>query len=30
VLTHEVRDVPGHPALLARDRVVAFLKERLS
>lgn len=29
VLTGEVRDVPGHPALAARDRVVAFLGERL-
>lgn len=29
VLTNEVRDVPGHPALAARDRVVAFLHERL-
>jgi dienelactone hydrolase len=29
VLTHEVRDVPGHPALKARERVVAFLRERL-
>ncbi|MBX3099443.1 MAG: dienelactone hydrolase family protein [Salinibacterium sp.] len=30
VLTSEVRDVPGHPALHARERVVAFLTERLS
>lgn len=30
VLTEEVRDVPGHPALAARDRVVAFLRERLA
>ena len=30
VLTHEVRDVPGHPALVARERMVAFLRERLS
>jgi dienelactone hydrolase len=29
VLTHEVREVPGHPALQARERVVAFLRERL-
>lgn len=30
VLTAEVRDRPGHPALAARDRVVAFLRERLT
>ena len=30
VLTSEVRDVPGHPALEARERVVAFLRERVS
>jgi dienelactone hydrolase len=30
VLTHEVRDEPGHPALAARARVVAFLYERLT
>lgn len=30
VLTAEVRDVPGHPALAARARVVEFLRERLS
>lgn len=30
VLTSEVRERPGHPALEARDRVVAFLRERLS
>jgi dienelactone hydrolase len=30
VLTHEVRDTPGHQALAARDRVVAFLRERLT
>jgi len=30
VLTSEVRDVPGHPALEARGRVVAFLRERVS
>ena len=30
VLTSEVRDVPGHPALAARERVVAFLKERIA
>lgn len=30
VLTHEVRETPGHPALLARERVVAFLRERIS
>jgi dienelactone hydrolase len=29
VLTEEVREEPGHPALAARERVVAFLKERL-
>lgn len=30
VLTGEVRETPGHPALAARDRVVAFLAERLA
>lgn len=30
VLTMEVREVPGHQALAARDRVVAFLRERLA
>jgi dienelactone hydrolase len=30
VLTAEVREEPGHPALAARDRVVSFLRERLS
>lgn len=30
VLTHEVRDLPGHPALGARTRVVEFLRERLA
>jgi len=30
VLTNEVREAPGHPALEARERVVAFLRERLS
>lgn len=30
VLTHEVRDRPGHPALAARERVTAFLRERLA
>lgn len=30
VLTHEVRDQPGHPALTARERVVEFLRERLA
>lgn len=30
VLTAEVREEPGHPALAARERVVAFLHERLS
>lgn len=30
VLTEEVREIPGHPALAARDRVVAFLRERLA
>jgi dienelactone hydrolase len=29
VLTVEVREEPGHPALAARERVVAFLRERL-
>ncbi len=29
VLTGEVRDVPGNPALAARERVVDFLRERL-
>ncbi|NUS13060.1 MAG: dienelactone hydrolase [Streptomyces sp.] len=30
VLTEEVRDVAGHPALAARERVVEFLRERLA
>jgi len=30
VLTSEVREVPGHPALEARERVVAFLRERVA
>jgi dienelactone hydrolase len=30
VLTAEVRERPGHPALAARERVVEFLRERLS
>ncbi|MCP2168636.1 dienelactone hydrolase family protein [Goodfellowiella coeruleoviolacea] len=30
VLTRELRDEPGHPALLARERVVRFLRERLT
>ncbi|MFJ3671281.1 dienelactone hydrolase family protein [Streptomyces sp. NPDC090106] len=30
VLTAEVRETPGHPALAARTRVVAFLRERLT
>jgi len=30
VLTGEVREQPGHPALTARDRVVEFLGERLT
>ena len=30
VLTGEVRDMPGQPALAARDRVVSFLHERLA
>lgn len=30
VLTGEVRNEPGHPALLARQRVVEFLRERLA
>ena len=30
VLTAEVREVPGHPALEARERVVAFLQERIA
>jgi dienelactone hydrolase len=29
LLTSELREVEGHPALLARERVVAFLRERL-
>jgi dienelactone hydrolase len=29
VLTDEVRDIPGHPALGARRRVVEFLRERV-
>jgi dienelactone hydrolase len=29
VLTEEVREEPGHPALAARERVVGFLTERL-
>ncbi|MBP2477107.1 dienelactone hydrolase [Crossiella equi] len=29
VLTREVREREGHPALVARERVVAFLRERL-
>ncbi len=29
VLTSEVREVPGHPALRARERMVEFLRERL-
>ncbi|WP_225844538.1 dienelactone hydrolase family protein [Streptomyces sp. HPF1205] len=30
VLTGEVRETPGHPALAARERVVEFLRERLA
>ncbi|MFE0176588.1 dienelactone hydrolase family protein [Streptomyces sp. NPDC059002] len=30
VLTEEVRETPGHPALAARERVVGFLRERLT
>ncbi|HEY2697977.1 MAG TPA: dienelactone hydrolase family protein [Pseudonocardiaceae bacterium] len=30
VLTAEVREQPGHPALTARERVVEFLRERLA
>ena len=30
VLTAEVRETPGHPALAARERVVEFLRERLA
>jgi dienelactone hydrolase len=30
VLTAEVRETPGHPALAARERVVEFLRERLT
>jgi len=30
VLTNEVRDQPGHPALVARERVVTFLRDRLT
>ncbi|MEO7122687.1 MAG: dienelactone hydrolase, partial [Lacisediminihabitans sp.] len=29
VLTGEVRETPGHPALAARTRVVEFLRDRL-
>ncbi|WP_260610815.1 dienelactone hydrolase family protein [Streptomyces sp. WAC06614] len=29
VITHEVRETPGHPALKARERTVAFLRDRL-
>lgn len=29
VLTAELREAPGHPALAARERVVKFLRERL-
>jgi hypothetical protein len=29
VLTAEVREIPGNQALAARERVVAFLRERL-
>ncbi len=29
VLTHEVRQTPGHPALAARARVVEFLRSQL-
>ena len=30
VLTAEVREVPGHQALAARERMVAFMKERIT
>lgn len=30
VLTGELRETPGHPALAARERVVEFLRERLA
>lgn len=30
VLTEDLRDTPGNPALAARERVVAFLRERLT
>jgi hypothetical protein len=30
VLTNEVRETPGHPALAARAQVVAFLRRRLT
>ena len=30
VLTHEVREEPGQPAFVARERVVQFLHERLT
>jgi len=30
VLTNEVRDLPGHPALVARERMVAFLRAQLT
>ena len=30
VLIRQLRETPGHPALQARARVVAFLRERIS
>jgi hypothetical protein len=30
VLTRELREEPGHPTLAARERVVEFLRERLT
>jgi hypothetical protein len=30
VLTRELREEPGHPALAARERVAGFLRERLT
>lgn len=30
VLTRELRETPGHPTLVARERVVTFLRERLA
>jgi hypothetical protein len=30
VVTGEVRETPGHPALLARERMVEFLRKQLT